>query len=238
MITEFEDHKHTNLYSVQYSNTNIQNFGQYSNILPLIWLPALRQMVLLTATMNPPRGRRASTITPVQMEELKLEFQGIDRDGNGEVSVEELEVLLRSMRVKLRLSESEIRRSLKIIDTDGDGTVDMKELTNIIEQYDTDGVIYKALSQRLEIRKEFQKYDKDNSGFITRDELVQVVKDRTGMAISERHLEGMLQGCDENDDGQMDYEEFCTLMTKSFMRKKIVGRSKTALSALQTIKGE
>ena len=126
----------------------------------------------------------------------------------------------------------------KIVDTNGDGTVDMKELTNIIEQYDTDGVIYKALSQRLEIRQEFQKYDKDNSGFITRDELVQVVKDRTGMAISERHLEGMLQGCDENDDGQMDYEEFCTLMTKSFMRKKIVGRSKTALSALQTIKGQ
>ena len=84
----------------------------------------------------------------------------------------------------------------------------------------------------------FSAFDKDNSGFITRDELVQVVKDRTGMAISERHLEGMLQGCDENDDGQMDYEEFCTLMTKSFMRKKIVGRSKTALSALQTIKGQ
>ena len=228
MITDFANHNHT----------NIHNLGQYSNILLLIWLSALRLMVLLAATMNPPRGRRASTITPVEMEELKLEFQGIDRDGNGEVSVEELEVLLRSMRVKLRLSESEIRRSLKIIDTNGDGTVDMKELTNIIEQYDTDGVIYKALSQRLEIRKEFQKYDQDNSGFITRDELVQVVKDRTGMAISERHLEGMLKGCDENDDGQMDYEEFCTLMTKSFMRKKIVGRSKTALSALQTIKGE
>ena len=70
------------------------------------------------------------------------------------------------------------------------------------------------------------KYDKDNSGFITRDELVQVVKDRTGVAVSEKHLEGMLQGCDENDDGQVDYEEFCTLMTKSFMRKRVMGRSK------------
>ena len=160
------------------------------------------------------------------LQELKLEFVGLDKDGNGEVSVDELETLLRSMQVKLRLSETEIRKALKMIDSNGDGTIEMGELTAVIEQFDTDGVIYKALSNRLEIRREFQKYDADNSGFITKDELVQVVKDRTGVAVSEKHLEGMLQGCDENDDGQVDYEEFCTLMTKSFMRKRVMGRSK------------
>ena len=159
------------------------------------------------------------------LQELKLEFVGLDKDGNGEVSVDELETLLRSMQVKLRLSETEIRKALKMIDSNGDGTIEMGELTAVIEQFDTDGVIYKALSNRLEIRREFQKYDADNSGFITKDELVQVVKDRTGVAVSEKHLEGMLQGCDENDDGQVDYEEFCTLMTKSFMRKRVMGRS-------------
>ena len=70
---------------------------------------------------------------------------------------------------------------------------------------------------------------------ITKDELVQVVKDRTGVAVSEKHLEGMLQGCDENDDGQVDYEEFCTLMTKSFMRKRVMGRS-TAVRTFQSNK--
>ena len=173
--------------------------------------------------MNRPRGgRRPSTIPTEKIEELEQEFFGLDKDGNGEISVEEVESLLRTMRVKLRLSESEIRKTLKIIDTDGDGTIDIVELNNIIEQYDTDGVIYKALSQRLEIRNEFKKYDTDNSGYITKDELVQVVKDRTGVTVSERMLTGMMEGCDENDDGQIDYEEFCTLMTKSFMQKKII----------------
>ena len=138
-----------------------------------------------------------------------------------QTSDEELETLLRSMRIKLRQSESDIRKTLKIIDTNGDGTVDMGELNGIIEQYDTDGIIYKALSQRSEIRKEFEKYDRDRSGFITKDELVNVVKDRTGVEVSEKHLERMLKDCDDNDDNQINYEEFCTLMTKSFMQKKV-----------------
>ena len=108
----------------------------------------------------------------------------------------------------------------------------MAELNSIIEQYDTDGVIYKALSQRLEIRQEFQKYDTDNSGFITKDELVQIVKDRTGVKVSEKHLEGMMKDCDDNDDDQIDYEEFCTLMTKSFMRKRVMGRTRTKLATI------
>ena len=169
--------------------------------------------------------RRGSTISTDDVKALQQEFIGLDRDGNGEISVEELEALLRSMRIKLRLSETEIRKALKIVDTNQDGKIDLVELNTIIEQYDTDGVIYRALSQRLEIRTEFRKYDSDNSGYITKDELVQIVKDRTGVLVSERHLEGMIKDCDENDDNQIDYEEFCTLMTKSFMRKRVMGSS-------------
>ena len=44
------------------------------------------------------------------LQELKLEFVGLDKDGNGEVSVDELETLLRSMQVKLRLSETETEK--------------------------------------------------------------------------------------------------------------------------------
>ena len=182
-------------------------------------------------SVGPATRRGSSTISSEDVLALQKEFIGLDRDGNGEISVEELEVLLRSMRIKLRLSETEIRKALKIVDTDQDGKISLVELNNIIEQYDTDGVIFRALSQRLEIRTEFKKYDTDNSGFITKDELVQIVKDRTGVLVNEKHLEGMMKDCDENDDNQIDYEEFCTLMTKSFMRKRVVGvssRSKLA----------
>ena len=67
--------------------------------------------------------------------------------------------------------------------------------------------------------------DKDKNGYITLDELKHVVKERTGIEISEKHLERMLIEVDCNDDGFIDYEEFCVLMTKSFMRKRIMTKS-------------
>ena len=63
------------------------------------------------------KGRRTSTIPKEEIVTLQAEFIGLDKDGNGEISVQELEQLLRSMRIKLRLSETEIRKALKIIDT-------------------------------------------------------------------------------------------------------------------------
>ena len=168
------------------------------------------------------KGRRMSTISTEEVQSLQGEFAGLDQDGNGEISIDELGKLLRSMRIKLQLSETDIRRALAQIDRDGDGTIDIPELNRIIEKFDTDGVIYKALSQRSLIRKEFQQYDTDNSGFITKDELVEVVNDRTGILVSESHLQRMLRDCDDNDDGMINYEEFCTMMTKSFMQKRVV----------------
>ena len=183
------------------------------------------EVICTLPKMNQPRSRRTSTITNDEIATLQREFIGLDKDGNGEISVEEIEALLRAMRVKLRISESDIRKALKIIDKDGDGTVDMKELNGVLEHYDTDGIIYKALSQRSEIRKDFERYDTDKSGFITKDELVQVVRDRTGFDMDERHAELMILDCDENNDNQIDYEEFCKLMWKSFMQKRILTKS-------------
>ena len=174
-----------------------------------------------------------STISHDEILTLQGEFVGLDQDGSGEIEIEELANLLKSMRIKLQLSESKIDKALKQIDKDGDGTVDIPELRRIIELYDTEGIIYKALSQRSKIRKDFERYDSDNSGFITKDELVEVVNERTGVIVSEKQLKRMMDDCDDNDDGKIDYEEFCTLMTKSFMQRRVVFPTKSKLSAVQ-----
>ena len=61
------------------------------------------------------------------MEAMKNEFLKLDTDGNGEVSVEEIEDVLRSMRNKLQASEGEIKRAIKELDRDGDGIIDVHE---------------------------------------------------------------------------------------------------------------
>ena len=167
------------------------------------------------------KGKKIQTIKGDEMEILKNEFMGLDSDGNGEISVDELGQLLKSMRIKLKLSESDIRRTLKQIDRNGDGTVDISEMLQIIEKFDTAGTIYKALHQRSEIRKDFQKFDADESGYITKDELLEIIKDRTGRAVPESNVLKLIKDCDENDDGQINYEEFVTLMTKSCMQRRV-----------------
>ena len=165
--------------------------------------------------------RRMSTITDVELKTLQKEFAGLDMDGNGDVTVEELGEILRSMRLKLKLSDIQIKRVLKQIDTNGDGTIDTEELLDILEKFDTDGVVYKALHHRSSIRQAFEKYDEDKSGYITKDELVEIIRDRTGIKVPEKHIERMMADCDKNDDNQINYEEFVTLMSKSCMQKKV-----------------
>ena len=166
-------------------------------------------------------GRRMSTINDAEMKVLQREFAGLDMDGNGDITVDELGDILKSMRLKLRLTDHQITRVLKQIDSNGDGTIDTEELMDILEKFDTEGVVYKALHHRSSIRKSFQEYDQDNSGFITKDELVEIIKDRTGIKVPERHLERLMEESDKNDDDQINYEEFVTLMTKSCMQKRV-----------------
>ena len=171
--------------------------------------------------------RRTSSITDTEMLSLQGEFFGLSKNGERQINTEDVRKLLTSMKIKLYLTESEINKAIKQIDQDGDGMVDIAALNEVIERFDTDGIIYKALSQRSKIREDFLRYDKDRNGFITIDELVNVVKERTGIIISERHLERMLKETDTNLDGMIDYEEFCGLMTKSFMTKRIIALTPT-----------
>jgi Ca2+-binding EF-hand superfamily protein len=167
------------------------------------------------------KDRRMSTITDIEMKTLQKEFAGMDTDGNGDITVDELGEILRSMRLKLKLTDVQIKRVLKQIDSNGDGTVDSEELMEVLQKFDTDGIVYQALHHRSSIRTTFQKYDQDGSGFITKDEMVEIIKDRTGIKVPEKHLERMMQDCDKNDDNKINYEEFVTLMTKSCMQKRV-----------------
>ena len=167
-------------------------------------------------------GRRMSVQLEAELNIIQKEFAGLDIDGNGDISVKELEDILRSMRLKLKLTDKQIERVLKQIDTNNDGSIDADELMVVLEKYDTEGVVYKALHLRSSIRQEFLKYDEDGNGFITKDEMVDIIKDRTGLTIPQKQIERLMKDSDKNDDGKVNYEEFVALMSKSVMQKKVV----------------
>ena len=157
---------------------------------------------------------KTALLTKDKINQMKNEFILLDADGDGTISTEELRTVLRTMRVKFQLTEGAINKLIKEIDQDGNGTIDIKEyMTNMKDKTNKD-VIHRALIQRSSVRKEFHKFDADGSGHITRDELMQVIKSRKGLELSEHQLSELLDEADADDDGKINYEEFVVMMTK------------------------
>ena len=112
----------------------------------------------------------------------------------------------------------DIQHLLHDIDKDKNGSVDLKEYYRYMKGRNgtivKTNLLYRALFQLSLIRKEFHRFDVDGSGYITRDEVLEVLSERTGAQISEEEAAYIFQDADQNQDGKIDYEEFVILMTK------------------------
>ena len=152
------------------------------------------------------------------IEKMKKEFLELDFDGDGTISTEEIERVLHTMRIKLKINELDIKHLLHDIDKDKNGSVDLKEYYRYMKGRNgtimKTNLLYRALFQLSLIRKEFQRFDVDGSGYITRDEVLEVLSARTGTQISDDEATLIFQDADQNQDGKIDYEEFVILMTK------------------------
>ena len=62
--------------------------------------------------------------------------------------------------------------------------------------------------ERFIVKPQFKKYDKDGSGNIEKDELEDLIKD-FGIDLKEYKIEDALRDMDTNEDGKIDYDEFC-----------------------------
>ena len=150
----------------------------------------------------------------LSQQEMKKEFLEIDEDGDGTITVEELGNALRSLKVKLKYTDKDIQQTLKAMDKDGDGTINLKEYFAHMKNTSNRNLIHKALVERSKLRKQFLKFDKDGSGYVTVDEAKQVFDERTGGSIDIAQVKEMLKDSDKNDDGKINYEEFVVMMTK------------------------
>ncbi|CAN0911555.1 Calcium-dependent protein kinase 14 [Linum grandiflorum] len=90
-------------------------------------------------------------------------------------------------------------------DADGNGTIDYDEFitaTMHLNRMDREEHLYTA----------FQHFDKDNSGFITTEELQQALRD---FGINdENELKDILAEVDSDNDGRINYDEFVAMMRK------------------------
>ena len=192
------------------------DFSRHHNTLSLFILSGHFNLKLITSSKYPILEMPSEKSKKIKR--MKEEFLELDFDGNGLISINELERVVHSLRIKLKLTECEIREFLHEIDRDGDGNIDLKEyfkyMRGNIGTPLHSNLLYRVLFQLSLIRKDFHKFDVDGSGFITKDELLEVVNLRTNCQLSEEEIDHVFEDTDLNNDGKIDYEEFVILMTK------------------------
>ncbi|CAI9773435.1 unnamed protein product [Fraxinus pennsylvanica] len=143
----------------------------------------------------------AENLSTEEIHGLKAMFTNMDTDNSGTITYEELKTGLD--RLGSKLTETEVKQLMEAADVDGNGTIDYIEfITATMHRH--------RLEREENLNKAFQYFDKDNSGFITRDELETAMKEY-GMG-DPATIKEIISEVDTDNDGRINYEEFCTMM--------------------------
>lgn len=145
----------------------------------------------------------ASTLGDQELADLHDQFDAIDVDKSGTISLEEMRQAL-SKDLPWRLKDSRVTEILQAIDSNTDGLVDFSEFVaatlhvHQLEEHNSE--VWKERSQAA-----FEKFDVDGDGYITSDEL----KMHTGLKGS---IDPLLEEADIDKDGKISLLEFRRLL--------------------------
>jgi Ca2+-binding EF-hand superfamily protein len=132
-------------------------------------------------------------------QELEEAFKLFDIDGDGKITTEELKGLVE--KVGGSMSDAEAAGLIKKADRDGNGIIDFEEFSRLWSAIRGDG-------EDL-VKEEFTKLDADNSGYITKEEMLAVISNCehfTGDKADE--AKKCIEELDVDKDGKVSYPEF------------------------------
>jgi len=143
-------------------------------------------------------------ISKSEKEKLGKIFKALDKNGDGKLSKEEIHDGYEEHFGKL-LNEDELDQLFNDVDTDKSGFIDYSEF------------IVATMSSKKNLSEEkltaaFKLFDTDGSGTISPSELKEVLS--SSGQITDEAIEEILKQADENNDGEIEFGEFCKLMAQ------------------------
>lgn len=145
----------------------------------------------------------ADILTEEQIAEYKEAFGLFDRDGNGVITTQELGTVMRNLGQNP--TEQEVKNMIKEVDIDGSGTLNFSEFKFMMAKR------MRSIDIEEERREAFRIFDKDNNGYISRDEL-RIVMGNLGENLTDEEVDEMIKEADVDGDGRINYEEFIKMM--------------------------
>ena len=140
----------------------------------------------------------ASRLTQSEIDALNKNFQEIDDNNDGKLTLEEIKkAASRNKGINLEL----IEEIFKSIDTDGSGSIEYTEFISA----SLDKSLY---LQKEKLKEAFNLFDVDHSGKISNAEIAKVL----GMDKRSKEISKIFEKYDTNKDGEIDFEEFFDMM--------------------------
>ena len=142
--------------------------------------------------------------TKKEISKYKEAFRSLDRDGNGSISIQELGTLLSSLGQAP--SSAELEQIIIEVDTDKSGNIEFEEFLVMMVRRDNKSC------DREEIEKAFKLFDSSGDGFISEEELRDVMH-KLGEKLSNSQIDRMMTVADVDGDGRIGFGDFLALMT-------------------------
>ncbi|RNA38041.1 calmodulin [Brachionus plicatilis] len=149
-----------------------------------------------------------SGLTKEQINELKNGFKIFDQDGSGSIDPQEIRSIMANFDSSI--SENDIDELIDDLDKNNDGMVDFNEFANQL------GKKFYSQPPRAELEAAFKYFEwvnKDGSGFIDEEELIQVIR-QFNPKYSEERIKKVISTIDKDNSGKICIDEFVQMMTQ------------------------
>eukprot|EP00611_Tribonema_gayanum_P008451 TRINITY_DN179_c0_g1_i1.p1 TRINITY_DN179_c0_g1~~TRINITY_DN179_c0_g1_i1.p1 ORF type:complete len:152 (-),score=63.97 TRINITY_DN179_c0_g1_i1:386-841(-) len=148
-------------------------------------------------------SKEMKALSTEEVEDYEEAFKNFDKDGNGEIDLKELGIVMRSLGYSP--TDKQLRDMLQQVDEDGNGVITFNEFVEMMRRCEL------STDFELEIKGAFEFFDKDGSGDITPEELASIMRG-LGANLSDQEIELLVREADANGDGAIDLHEFTAFL--------------------------
>jgi Ca2+-binding EF-hand superfamily protein len=157
-------------------------------------LESMRQFARSNAMKRAALGLIAFSCAPDELDDLERVFKKIDKENTGTIKMQQL---TRVLKERLEMSEEEAKTIFDSIDQTSDNEIQYTEFLAACMQA-------KLFRHEKYVREAFQRFDLQNTGYISVENLREVLGD----SYHGVDMETILKEVDYKHNGKIDYEEF------------------------------
>ena len=121
------------------------------------------------------------------------------QDGDGCITAAELGTVMRSLGQFP--TDEELQQMIDESDTNHDGVIDFQEFLDMVRRQE----VHQTNEPDIGLEA-FKVFDVDGDGYITADELRQIMA-KLGETLTDEEVEMMIEEADSDGDGQISYKE-------------------------------